>query len=302
MPTTPHPITNEQVPLTLGHEFSGTIEEVGQDVHDIKTGARVTVQPIIYDGTCGACKQGYIKCCDYNGFIGLSGWVGGLSKQVVVPRKAVYTIPDSMSMEVAALVEPLAVGWHAVNINPFKDGDSVLILGGRPIGLAVIQALKAKGADRIIVSELAPRQKEFAKQFGANFVIDPTEEVVFKRVKEICDGQGAHVVFDAAGVQPGLNAGLHALRARGTLAGDELTLTRAGERKYMGVATYQAGDFQDVLDAIASGRINPDTMITKKIQMHKVEEEGFKTLINDKDTNVKILVEANLDLPCNRRT
>ncbi len=73
MPTTPHPITNEKVPLTLGHEFSGVIEEVGDDVHDIKVGARVTIQPIIYDGTCGACRQGYINCCDSNGFVGLSG-------------------------------------------------------------------------------------------------------------------------------------------------------------------------------------------------------------------------------------
>ena len=73
MPTTPHPITNEKVPLTLGHEFSGVIEEVGEDVHDIKVGARVTVQPIIYDGTCGACKEGFINCCDNNGFVGLSG-------------------------------------------------------------------------------------------------------------------------------------------------------------------------------------------------------------------------------------
>lgn len=73
IPTTPHPITQEKVPLTLGHEFSGIIEEVGEGVHDIKVGARVTVQPIIYDGTCGACKEGYINCCDKNGFVGLSG-------------------------------------------------------------------------------------------------------------------------------------------------------------------------------------------------------------------------------------
>ena len=73
IPTTPHPITQENVPLTLGHEFSGIIEEVGEGVHDIKVGARVTVQPIIYDGTCGACEEGYINCCDKNGFVGLSG-------------------------------------------------------------------------------------------------------------------------------------------------------------------------------------------------------------------------------------
>ena len=73
MPTTPHPITKEKVPLTVGHEFSGTVEETGENVHDIKVGSRVVVQPIIYDGTCNACKEGYINCCDNNGFIGLSG-------------------------------------------------------------------------------------------------------------------------------------------------------------------------------------------------------------------------------------
>ena len=73
MPTSPHPITKEKVPLTLGHEFSGTIEEIGEGVLDIKVGSRVAVQPIIYDGTCNACKEGYINCCDNNGFVGLSG-------------------------------------------------------------------------------------------------------------------------------------------------------------------------------------------------------------------------------------
>ena len=73
MPTTPHPITNEKIPLTLGHEFSGVVEEVGEGVHDIKVGAKVTIQPIIYDGTCGACREGIINCCDNNGWVGLSG-------------------------------------------------------------------------------------------------------------------------------------------------------------------------------------------------------------------------------------
>lgn len=166
-------------------------------------------------------------------------------------------------------MEPLAVAWHAVNISPFKKGDSVLILGGGPIGLAVIQTLKARGAEKIIVSEMAPRRMEFAKKFGAHYVLDPSKDDVVARVKEICDGRGVNVAFDAAGVQAGLDQAIQAIRARGTLVNIAIwektaTITPNWlcfrERKYMGVATYQEGDFQDVLDAISSGESrNQDT-------------------------------------------
>lgn len=215
----------------------------------------------------------------------------------------------------------MAVAWHAVNISPFKKGDSVLILGGGPIGLAVIQALKAKGAEMIIVSEMAPRRKEFAKQFGAHYVLDPSKDDVVSLVKELCNGQGANLAFDAAGVQAGLDQAIQSIRARGTLVNIAIwektaTITPNWlcfrERKYMGVATYQEGDFQDVLDAISSGesttgggnqtepltysilgRLRPASMVTGKIRMDEVEEKGFKALVQDKDNHVKILVEVS---------
>lgn len=161
-----------------------------------------------------------------------------------------------------ALVEPLAVAWHAVNISPLKKGDSVLILGGGPIGLAVVQALKARGAEKIIVSEVAPRRKEFAKHFGADYVLDPTKDDIVARVREICDGKGANLAFDAAGVQPGLDQAVLAIRARGTLVNIAVWAKQATivpnhftfrERHYMGITTYVEGDFQEVISAIASG-------------------------------------------------
>ena len=159
-------------------------------------------------------------------------------------------------------MEPLAVAWHAVNISPFKKGDSALVLGAGPIGLAVIQVLKARGAEKIIVSEMAARRKEYAKSFGAHYVLDPSEDDVVVKVKEICDGRGANLAFDAAGVQVGLDQAIQAIRARGTLVNIAIweksaTITPNSlcfrEKKYMGIVTYQEGDFQDVLDAISSG-------------------------------------------------
>ena len=166
-------------------------------------------------------------------------------------------------MQCPALVEPLAVAWHAINISPLKSGDSVLVLGGGPIGLAVIQVLKIKGAEKIIVSEMAPKRKDFAKQFGADHVLDPSKDDIVSKVRDLCDGKGVDIAFDCAGVQVGLDQAIPSIGARGTLVNIAVWEKSATfipnqflfrERKYMGIATYVEGDFQDVIDAIASGK------------------------------------------------
>lgn len=169
-------------------------------------------------------------------------------------------------------MEPLAVAWHSVNMSPFKKGDSVLILGGGPIGLAVVQSLVARGAEKIILSEVAPRRREFAKQFGAHHVIDPIKDDVVAKVLEICDGRGVNVAFDAAGVQAGIDKAILAVRPRGTIVNiavwerpislnpNDLTFR---ERNYMGTATYVQGDFQDVINAIASGKTSTRYQMTR---------------------------------------
>ncbi|GAB7360463.1 hypothetical protein MBLNU230_g8415t1 [Neophaeotheca triangularis] len=303
VPTTPHPITGESVPVTFGHEFSGTIEEIGEGVDGkYSVGDRVCVQPIIYDGTCGSCQDGLVNCCDQNGFVGLSGWGGGLSEHVVVPDYAVYQLPDNVSMEIGALIEPLAVGWHAVNISPFTPTSSALILGGGPIGLAVLQALKARGCQQILVSEVSSKRKEFALAFGADAVLDPTRDDIVAQCRQLCDNRGPDIVFDCAGVQAGLDQAILAVRARGTIVNIAVwekpfsmnanhMLFR--ERKWVGVATYVKGDFEEVLEAIAQGRFpHVEKMITKRIGLGEVVEGGFKTLIREKDQQVKILVRA----------
>lgn len=212
-----------------------------------------------------------------------------------------YHLPDNVSLEIGALVEPLAVAWHAVNMSGFQKGDSVLILGGGPIGLAVIQSLVAKGADKIIISEVATRRKQFAEEFGAHYVLDPTEDDIVQRCRDLCEDQGVHIVFDAAGVQAGLDQAVEAVRARGTIVNIavwekpctlDVNKLVFKERKYMGIATYVNGDFQEVMDAISDGRMKPESMITKKIKLNEVESEGFHTLINDKANQVKVLVEV----------
>lgn len=201
------------------------------------------------------------------------------------------------------MTEPLAVGWHAVNVSPYQDGDSVLILGGGPIGLAVLQALRARGCKQIIVSEISATRKKFAKEFGAHVIIDPSKEDIVARCRELCDDKGVQVAFDAAGVQVAMEQAVRCVRARGTFVNIAIWEKPAQintndfnfrERHYMGVATFVGGDFEDVLAALSDGRLDLSRkMITKKIALNEVLEEGFKTLINDRDNHVKILVKSS---------
>lgn len=239
----PHAVTGESVPIPLGHEFSGVIHEVGEGVTDLKPGDRCCVIPTIYDGDCRNCTNGLPNCCDKFGFIGLSGWGGGMSEYTRVPAEYIQKLPDDFPLDIGALVEPLSVGWHAVDNSPYKKGDNVLVLGGGPIGLSVVLALLGQGCTNIMVSETSGRRRQFAKDFGAHHLIDPSAVDVVEEVKKLTDGQGADVAFDAAGVQVAVYSGLKAVRAKGTFVNialwgnKEVRLNMIdmlfGERKYI---------------------------------------------------------------------
>lgn len=221
---TPHPVTRETIPIGIGHEFSGTIAEIGPDVvgaEKFRVGQKVAVQPTIYCGSCGACRHGVENACPNGGFIGLSGGGGGLSDEVVVPAEACLPLPENVDLDIGALVEPLSVAWHAVSASPLAsipaENASVLVLGGGPIGLAVVQVLLAHGTKKIIMSEVAAQRQKFARDFGAHHVLDPRTYDLVAVSRELCGGDGPDVVFDCAGVPASLETACNAIRPRGTV-------------------------------------------------------------------------------------
>jgi threonine dehydrogenase-like Zn-dependent dehydrogenase len=200
-PTTPHPVTHETIPVTLGHEFSGVIQEIGPGVTGFTLGQPCAVQPTIFCGSCAACDAHSENVCHSGGFVGLSGGGGGLSDAVCVSATHVFPLPSKLPLEIGALVEPLAVAWHAVSAASELSPESVVVvIGGGPIGLATILCLKAKGVQKIIVSEVATSRQLFGKQMGASQVVNPIRENLKGVALELSDGRGADVVFDCAGV------------------------------------------------------------------------------------------------------
>lgn len=258
-------MTGETIPITFGHEFSGTILEVGSGVTGFKPGQHVAIQPTIYDGTCSACHRGLENICYNGGFVGLSGWGGGLSDAVTVPANYVLPLPENVPLDIGALVEPLSVGWHAVSQSPLKPDSKILVLGGGPIGISCILALRARGCGEIIVSELSSSRQKFAKHFGATHIIDPTKESNFvKKVQELTDGEGVDIVFDCAGVAVGLEAACQSIKARGTVVNVAIWEKAVPfqpnnlvfrEGKYLACLGYVQQDFKDVIKAISSGEL-----------------------------------------------
>jgi 2-desacetyl-2-hydroxyethyl bacteriochlorophyllide A dehydrogenase len=208
---------------------------------------------------------------------------------------------------VTALVEPLAVAWHAVAASPLKDigasNASVLILGGGPIGLAVVQVLVAHGTKKIIMSELAAQRQAFAREFGAHHVLAPDVYDVVAVSRELCQGQGPDIVFDCAGVPASFEAACKAIKARGTVVNVAIWEKPVSfnpnslvfcEGKFLAVLGYQRQDFVDVIQAIADGRLQPRKMITRKIPLDHLVEKGILALIKEKDKHVKILVDMEM--------
>ena len=298
----PHPLTGETLPLTLGHEFAGEVVDVGGGVDGIATGDRVAIEPVYRCGTCAACRRGVPNLCSQLGFYGLMGGGGGMSEYAVMPSYMVHHLPDGLTYEQGALVEPIAVGLRAVRRAGIGPGESALVLGGGPIGAVTVQCLRAIGAGTIMVAEVADARKRKALEIGADAVIDPTQEDVVARVRELTGGEGADHAFDAAGIQETLQTALQATRKSGTVTiisiwegpvevnPNDIVLS---ELNVVGTIAYTPEDFADTITMLRDGTIATDGIVTERIALADIVDGGFRELVEHKDRHVKILVRSS---------
>ena len=296
-PGHPHPLSHEEAPVTLGHEFSGTVAEVGEGVDGLAVGDNVVVEPYFVDGDCDMCQAGSYHLCRQMGFIGLSGGGGGLSERIVVDKRWVHPIGD-IPLDEAALIEPLSVAHHAVARSGAKAGDVALVGGSGPIGLLTAAVLKGMGVTTII-SELTQARKEKAISSGvADHVLGPSQEDVPARVLELTGGTGADVAFECAGVNAVLDTMLDGVRPGGVVVNVSIWGASATvdmqklvlkEIDLRGTIAY-VRDHAAVIKMVQEGKVDLKPFITGRIALDDLVEQGFDTLINHKETAVKVLV------------
>lgn len=299
----PHPVTGETLPLPMGHEFAGTVAEVGEAASALQPGDAVTVNPLIWCGECRHCRAGRYEFCEAGGFLGLSGNGGGFAESVTVPAITAVPLPDELATHLGALVEPLSVGLYAVRDAEMAVGDSVAVFGAGPIGLSVVQAARAAGAGKVVVSEPIDGRRELARRAGADVVLDPGEADVAAQVHAETDG-GTDTAFEAAGVEATFDAALASTRPAGEttvvshfeepvdLHPVDLLVTRKAVTASL---AYPGGpvsreSFGRTVDLIAAGQLDPAAIVTDRIDLADIVPEGFERL-TDPGEHAKILVE-----------
>lgn len=296
----PNPVTGERVPVILGHEFAGTVSAVADDVDDVDVGDRVAVEPLVYCRRCDACLTGDYHLCQELAIIGIHGVAGGFSKHAVVPSYAVHKLPANVSTELGALVEPLAVAWHGMRQARLRTGQSVLVVGGGPIGLATLLCAQAAGASWTGVSvRRAGARRDAAVRLGADAVLDASSVDVAAEVQQLTGGHGADVVFETAGTQEAMDTALESVRVGGTIV--SLAVWAApGRCDYMRLLLKEitlvgsmcySNDFPAVIEALGDGRIRgAEEMITKRVDLEHAVVAGFDALVTGKGEHVKVLV------------
>ncbi|MGJ0385118.1 2,3-butanediol dehydrogenase [Paenarthrobacter nicotinovorans] len=299
-PGHPHPLSGEEAPVTMGHEFSGTIVDVGEGVQALSVGDNVVVEPYFVCDECPPCKAGNYHLCTKMGFIGLSGGGGGLGGMVVVDTRWVHKV-GNIPLDQAALIEPLSVAHHAVARSGAKPGDVALVGGSGPIGLLTAAVLKSQGVTTVI-SELSAARKDKAISSGvADYVIDPGQEDLQARLLELTDGVGADVAFECAGVNAVLDTLLTAVKPAGVVvnvsiwgrpATVDMQKIVLKEIDLRGTIAY-VRDHAEAIKLVQEGKVNLEPFITARIALEDLVEQGFNTLIHHNDTAVKILVHPS---------
>jgi len=288
-------------PVIMGHEAAGTIAEVGRQFRDFAPGDRVTFDSTIYCGRCDSCRAGRINLCDNRRVAGVScdeyRQNGAFAQYVALPGHILYRLPEQLSFEQAATVEPLSVAVHAVNRTRITLDDTAVVVGAGMIGLLLVQALRAAGCGRIIAVDLRRRRLELARKLGADETLRVEEVDLTAEIHRLTGGRGADVAFEAVGVTATIEAAVAAVRKGGqvTLVGNlsprvDLPLQAVVTRELSLRGTCGSrGEYPACLNMIARGAVDVDTLISATAPLAD-GPAWFERLRNGEEDLMKVIL------------
>lgn len=286
------------LPATPGHEFSGIIEKVGGNVTVFQEGDRVVGEPNLVCGKCYNCTTGRYNICEHLRVMGCQG-EGAMADYIAAPASKIVRIPERLSLRDAVLVEPLAVGVHAVRKGGDLFGKNVVIIGAGTIGLVVLVSAVGSGAKRSIVADLSKSRLRMAAQLGATETIDAGGSDIVERLLREKPYEGYEVVFECVGIEKSMRDAMAIVRKGGRIVvggvfGSEVRVPMADvqdrELELIGTLMYTRRDVTDAVDMLAGGCCPADLFITEEYPLQDAGR-AFAAAMDTKK-NLKVVFQV----------
>ena len=287
-------------PFVLGHEAAGTVVALGEGVDSLKIGDRVAMEPGKTCGHCEFCRTGRYNLCPDVQFFATPPYDGVFQEYVAYDASMCFRLPDNVSLMEGALIEPLAVGFHAANQGGAHIGQKAVVFGSGCIGLMCLLALKAEGVTEVYVVDVIDKRLEKAMELGAAGVINSSKEDAEERIMELAGGYGVDLAIDTAGADVTINQGIRMVKPGGTIVC--VGYSRSGKVTLdMSVALNKEITFRTVfryrhiypmaIAAVSSGLINLRNVVTDTFTLDEIQEAMVKS-VNDKVNIVKAVIEV----------
>jgi len=287
-------------PRIPGHEVSGEIVKVGNQTTKLEIGDRVVVEPILSCGECRNCRVGRYNVCQQLRFMGVHT-DGAFAEFLAAPEQRFYRIPEKLSYEVAAVLEPTAVGVHVVKRAQISPGDTVVILGAGPIALQIAQVAKNVGADYIVMTDVLDYRLDLAKKLAADLVVNSAKDDPSKYVGQVTGGEGADVVIEVVGASKTILQAMDLVRVGGRIliAGlsvekfvtDPPTFWARQLLKEVTVETsrsYAAGDWIAAIKLASRGRVDCKSLVTHKFPLEDAVR-AYEVADKKLENSIKVL-------------
>lgn len=285
-----------KAPLVLGHEISGIIEEMNTERKDIEIGDRVVINPLISCGYCLPCREGNPHLCPNLKLVGIDQ-NGGFEEYVKIKDDKLYKIPNSLPLDLAALMEPVAVAVHAVRKSKLLIGDKVVVMGGGPIGQLVAIICGINGASSIVLSEIKSERLNFAKKM--ELITASSKEETIKKNMEMTKGEGADIIYEAVGIQDTYNYITELVKIGGKIitigaANKPIALDMwkvyFGELSLIGVHVYTPKDIEIGIELLNNHPKTFRPFISKIVGLKDLQSE-LTGLIDGASKAMKVLAE-----------
>lgn len=293
-----HPFT--KYPVTQGHEVSGEIVSIGKNLSNWRIGQKVTIEPQVVCGECYPCRHGKYNLCENLKVMGFQT-VGTASEYVVMDEKHVTPLPDEMSFDEGAMIEPLAVTVHAANQAGSVSGKNVWVIGAGPIGILLMQSLKAKGASCVLMTDISDTRLEIAKGCGADHVFNTMDHDPDEEVLRIFGKDKPDLIYDCAGNNASIGQAIRIARKGSmiilvavfsSMASVDLAVLNDHELDLNTTMMYRHEDYLEAIEMVRQGKVRLQPLMSRHFPFLRYLD-AYRYIDENREKTMKVLIDVD---------